>query len=152
MAGEGTFPKDDGDIAFASDFNRMDILIKTVSWTTSFSTDNTSFIDVTDATATLTGMDSTKTYIIFAIINPSKIGANAQGITVRVVIDGVANTIAAFNSPDSESFPVELHGIKTGVTSTTSIVAKLQIKTDTGTVTVNASNETARITILAFPQ
>ena len=155
LAGEGIFPKSDGDTAYASDFNRINIKMASATWTTAFSTTSTSYVDVTDATVTLSGLDAAETYDLYAIATGSLSNATATAYTyVQMVIDGTATTDFSHNVTGADTdYSFNIHGFKSTVTGATSYIAKLQSKVGSGTGKINRpAVETCRITLIAFPK
>ena len=148
MAGENVWPKSDGDIAFASDFNKIFQKTATVTWTTSFNTTNTSYEDVTNATITITGLTAASTYtlIAFATTHLSNNTAGQRAI-VGLMINGTI--VAETESNDSFAAPCSLFG-NASVTGATSYIAKLQVKVSGNTGRVNQGVDTSRITVLAI--
>ena len=154
MAGSGVFPKSDGDIAFAADYNRMDIKFATATWTSTTPTSSTSYGDVTDATVTISGLDATYTYILETIADFHIDAVLGEKTIVQIVVNGTASgeTESQGQTASTSRCPASLHGTQT-VTGATSYTAKLQIKSGSGTsVSSNPDGLTCRITIKALKQ
>ena|SRR3990167_2940358 len=155
MAGEGVFPKSNGDIVYASDFNRVNHLLNSATWATSFSTTSTSYVDVTSATVTLSGLDSNETYTFMAFADfISSHSADGQSVLAAMVIGSA--TVTESNDQNSGGTDIRssrsLHGYLSGQTGITSITTKLQIKVVIGTGTINKDSLTnQRITVWAIP-
>ena len=149
MANEGVFPKSNGDIGYASDFNRINLLNATQRLTnTQDSTVSTSYVD-TSTTITLTGLDSAETYDIYAIVSGYTKSNVATGVFKLVI--GSTDICEAPQGDSSEI--ISISGILKGQTGITSITAKLQFKALTGTlIWGDTSNIINSISIVAFPQ
>ncbi len=150
MAGEGAWSKADGDIAYASDFNRIDIINNSALDFDSKAT--TTFQNWEDSNITLdvtTNSTSTILVILSAIASNPGGGGGSDG-QIRVDIGGtVVFTSATFVSGSNYDRTLVLR--RTGVAAGT-ITTKVQmINNDAGSVqtTVTGINS---ITVIAIPE
>ena len=150
IAGENVWPKQDGDINYASDFNRIDILSNSAIDFASKAT--TTFQNWEDTNITLdvtTNSTSTIIVILEAIASHPGGGGGSQG-QIRLDIGGtVVFTSAQFQSGDPYDRTISIR--RTGVSAGT-ITTKVQmINNDAGSVqtTVSAINS---ITVIAIPE
>lgn len=148
MAGEGSWPKSGGDIIYSSDFNKIFQKTATATWTTAFNTTSLSYVDVTNATVTITGLTAATTYtlIAFATTHLSN-DTSGQRVIVGLMINGTIVTETESN--DTFAAPCSLFG-NASVTGATSYIVKLQVKVAGNTGRVNQGVDTSRITVLAI--
>lgn len=150
MASEGVFPKSDGDIGFASDFNRIDLKFATQSISAQEVTTSITYSD-TSSTVTVSGLDVNKTYTLYAIAS-SEVDGAANVIFCKLVI-GSTDVNEIGSSGDGGLQAMVLQGILTGQTGA-SFTAKVQFRNNNDSTSVRWSNGSreARISIMAFPE
>lgn len=125
------------------------------TWTTSFSTTSATFVDLTDATVTISGLDSGKTYSLFAVTSFGLLNLTSGAIVeVQIVIDSTAKGTlqSRDNGSAGDRFPFSVNGMKRGVTGATSYIAKLQVNTSSGTATVNLDLDNQQIMLIAMEE
>ncbi len=108
-------------------------------WTTAFSTASTSYVDVTNATVTVSGLLATKTYTAIAV---SCVDAehSSAGIEPTLVLDIEGTEVSECRvdaSNSNQPFSMAVNGLRSGLTGVTSITAKLKAKTPSSTFYVN---------------
>jgi len=155
VTNEGVFPKVDGDISYASDFNRIDIRSSYGSWTSSYVTGGTSYADVTDATITLSGLDSSKTYNVYVLFSTTAYINSTNNGYVKLLIGSTnVNEKNIVHSASGEQDSLVMAGA-TQISASTSVTAKLQAKhAGGGALTINdaGGTYTSSIIIIALPQ
>ena len=112
--------------------------IAVAQWTSSFGTSSASYVDVTGATVTLSGLTASKTYSAMAVCCVD--ATNGTGIDGVVVLDigGTEVSECVVDAPGTaKPFAMAVNGAKKGITGVTSITAKLKAKTPGSTVTIN---------------
>lgn len=121
------------------------------TWNTSFSTASSSYVDVTDASVTVSSLDSSKTYNLVAMSSLGSILTGGAGFNAKVSmnIDGT-NCGEVGETVGSSYITCGVSGMKANVTGATSYIAKIQAKSASGTLTVNPVPDTASIVIMAF--
>lgn len=129
----------------------------TATWSTTFSSTSNTYVDVTSATITLSGLTSGTTYDLIAFaITSMRNNTSGDRVFCQLVIDGTASAVAGANmATASQLLPAVLHSIKEGVTGATSYIAKLQMRVNgAGTGVINdIPNEeavNARIILVAI--
>jgi len=141
---------------WASASAAKEIKVATATWTSQYINSSTSYLDITSATVTLSGLTSGKTYTLHAMATVSN-GTNsgaAGRTTILMVVDGTAESEQDFEPPSGGNLSLPaLIGTKTGVTGSTSYIAKLQAKAGSGSVQINnGSNITSVITLMAIEE
>jgi hypothetical protein len=123
-------------------------------WTTTFSTSSGSYVDVTNATCTVSGLDASKTYDLSAW---STIIYNCNGglgngdlcnltINSTIVCEGTGQGANQVNNYETDH---SLSGMLSSVTGATSYTCKIQVKTAAGTMDVNGNSHTLSIMMRA---
>jgi len=110
-----------------------EISANVATWTTQFSTLSTSYVDVTNATVTLSGLNASKTYTLMAFANIQIHHQNTASIaTSKLLIDGSdASELPARDSSNITTFSGgSMSGAKLSVTGSTSYIAKIQLQTN----------------------
>jgi len=120
--------------------------------TASFSTASTTFVDVTGYTLTLSGLDASASYDLFACFDLSEIASSDanNGGQIQLLIDGTVSSCKILEQCGAnERYPCTLSSTKL-VTGATSYICKLQCKKATaGNFLVNASTLTSSMFIMA---
>jgi len=103
------------------------------TWSTQFSTTSVTYVDVTSATVTLSGLTASKTYTLMAFANIIIQHQNSASIaTAKLLIDG--SDAAEIEARDSSNISTysgnSMSGLKASVTGATSYIGKVQLKTN----------------------
>ena len=127
-----------------------EVKVSTTSYSSTFSTTSTSYVDVTSLTGSITGLTANKTYDLFVSIVGVEIdNTTAQRYKARIVIDGT-NCTEINGICNACRHPCSLTSVKKGVTGATSYTAKLQVcQIDTGTININRESLTGSVQIIA---
>jgi hypothetical protein len=145
-----------GFIPSASASTLKEVKSETATWTTDQSVTSSSFIAVTDATCTISGLNASKNYDLFAWADfPGTILSvinNARKL--QLVINETTDVQAKIeNTLANEVCPMTLMGGKINVTGSTSYVVSVNAARDTaGTFQTNVYNLPCRIMVLAVEQ
>jgi len=152
MAGEGVFPKSDGDIVFASDFNRVNLVTATATISSDSTTTSSTYADST-LTVTLSGLTAAETYTFFAIATFEGSNSSDQAFFKLVIGSTDMNEVRMAGTDHNSGQAV--HGLLTGQTGITSIIAKVQIKNNNDSSTIGirgGGSRDQRITIIGLPE
>jgi hypothetical protein len=131
-----------------------EIKTATATWTSSYSSGTTSAEDLTDATITLSGLTSGRTYTIFAIASFSG-DNNTDNNRLNSIMNmggSDVNTCSHLQSGAGRDVPTTIHGLIKGVTGVTTYTAKIRVSSDGGTKRVNPVGHTQRISIIALQE
>ena len=113
--------------------------IAVAQWTGSFDTGSGSYVDVTNATATLSGLTASKTYSAMAVccVDAEITTAGVQG-NIALDIGGTeVSECRAGAHANSNPHAMAVNGAIKGITGVTSITAKLKAKVDSATMYIN---------------
>ena len=129
-------------------------LIHDAQWTGSFDTGSASYVDVTDATVTITGLNATKTYTVHAVCCVDTEHTSSNVVAVIVLDINGTEVSECQHEADAGSNPstMAVNGILTGITGVTSIIVKLKAKTSGSTFTVNPNNLKKEITTVTIEE
>ena len=121
------------------------------TWTTTFSTTSTSLVDITDGTVTISSLTTGTTYDLFAVATcNAKQSANGNSTNVALFIDGTEKAhIREHHNASTDQRNMTVSGIKKGVTGSTSYIAKIQCKVESGTSEINSLGQIQSIFIIA---
>lgn len=122
------------------------------TWAAVFGSSSATYVNVTGATVTLTGLSASKTYDILVDANCCGFQASGAGntCTAQLVIDGVG--VGEQSCDLANVTPLSLSGIALGFSGATSITALVQIKSASGTANINPYSKTANLKITAVEQ
>ena len=127
----------------------------TATWVTSFTTTETTYQDVTNATVTVSGLSAAKTYNLFCALSSNwRNDTNGNAAYVKLIVDttgvvGSAETGQVFVNGNEEN--LDISSSKASATGSTSYIAKLQLKNGAaGTAGVNTFSLPSRITLIAL--
>lgn len=129
-----------------------EVVSNSATWTTTFTTTSTTYVDVTNATVTVTGLTSGSTYDLVAIaVYQARHQTDTTRLFISMNID--ATDSADVKTGSNSEIPCASAGRKAGVTGSTSYVAKLQAKVASGTGEINTSTtDTMTIILIAIEQ
>jgi len=130
----------------------IDVKSNSATKTDIYSSSSTgSWLDVTDMTVSVSGLDAAKTYTLIAMANGHGENGSSQFTQWQLDING--NSRGSSRSPSSSQATVTLNGSVTGQTGSTSYTAKLQMKIAGGTGYFNNNtSHTACITLMVVEE
>lgn len=115
-------------------------------FTTNFSTTSLTYVDITDAAITISGLTASRTYTIKAICFLPRLQRATAGDCYAKLIIGSTDVCEARGGASADGIGVALSGLLKNQTGITSITAKAQLKTIVdGTASTNTDSATATI-------
>lgn len=124
------------------------------AWATSFAYDSVSYIDITNATVTKSGLLATKTYTAIAMSSVDVEGdSGTDEITIAMLIEGtIYSEVVAEVESTSNPKAISVSAVVNGITGVTSITAKLQVKNTGGAGDVNRDTKKKEIILMILEE
>ncbi|MBI2101667.1 hypothetical protein HYT53_03565 [Candidatus Woesearchaeota archaeon] len=132
-------------------WSTLNIKVAVTQWATAGGTTSTTFVDVADATVTISGLDAGTTYDLIAFVTSHVRSNDGAHSGLGLVINGVMVTeTRLFTQQANVDWAFSIIGMASGLTGATSYIAKLQTKVPSGSNTINNSLLNSEIVVIAI--
>jgi len=132
-----------------------DIVTAVATWSTEFTGSTQSYVDITNATVTISGLDAGKTYTLVCLCDLVDLRHSSENAAlIKLLINGVeSGNLTMYPSTYAAiRVPCMISAIQRGVTGSTSYIAKAQVECDDGSVVINDTLKNAYIAVIALEE